>query len=668
MNRRPVALRREQSGQALVVVAAIVVLLMLIPASIQIMASNQVPMSQQTTFSQQALEAARAGLSDYVDWAQGHVSYASGYCSSGVPTWTCAGTFNDGSSTSGSTTFTSATANFTTADVGRSIVENDAKGAVAAGTTIAAVTNSTTVTLSQNAAKTASSVSFRIPGRGAFSDGSATSGSVTFTSATAHFASSDLGRAIVETDSQGAIPASTTIESVTNATTVVLSQSAAATASSVAFQLPARVATADTTNPAFANSALAGQWVYSQGSATSNPSVAYQYLVNDTTLSALGLGLFTVYATGRAGDPGHWVYQTIQATVEFGAPACPGTPVTVPIPGWAQWLAVTAVGAQGGGQNGGQGNGGDGAELGSVISDIWPVAGGVVQGDASHAWPTPSYITIMPGGAGYSGSYHLLSLAGMGGTGGCGAPGLTGGNGGGEGLGVSTQLGGGGGGGSAVCFGQEADCTNASEIDPGNEVKMCNPSFTAPCMLLVAGGGGGAGGQNSLGSAGGSGGWYCSANCSTSPTWTPNGGNGTAILGFGQASGGSQGGSNSTSGAGGGVANGWNLVGALNGTGGGGGGGANKGGGGGQAGVLGIGVGASGGGGGNGDSTVSSSPVACNGTPAVTQASSSDYQSSGNGMVSIQFLTGSGCTSTSLVSNWVAVLEAQQIDPNASLQ
>jgi hypothetical protein len=664
MNRTAPARGRQEPGQALVVIVAIVALLVLIPASVQMMAVHQLPTSQQTTFAQQALEAARGGLSDYVNWAQTHAGYPSSYCSSGVPAWTCAGTFTDGSSTSGSTTFTSATANFTSADVGRSIVENDAKGAIPAGTSIAAVVSSTTITLSQNAAKTASGVSFRIPGRGAFTDGSATAGSSTFTSATANFASSDVGKAIVETDGQGAIPAGTTIQSVTSSTTVVLSQNAAASASEVAFQLPARVATADTNNPAFANSALAGQWVYTQGSASSNPSVAYQYLVNDTTLSGLGLGLFTVYATGRAGDPGHWVYQTVEATMEFGAPACPGAPVTIPIPAWATWLSVTAVGAQGGGENGGQGDGGDGGELGSIISDTWPLTSPYTN----HPWPVGSSITLMPGSAGYSGSYHLLSLAAMGGSGGCGAPGLAGGNGGGQGLGVSTQLGGGGGAASAVCFGVAADCTNASEIDPGGEVKMCNPSFTSPCLLIVAGGGGGAGGQNSLGAAGGSGGWYCSANCATSPTWTPNGGNGTAILGLGQASGGSQGGSSSTTGASGGIARGWDLIGALNGTGGGGGGGAGKGGGGGQAGVLGIGVGASGGGGGNGDSTVSATPISCNSSPTVTQAPSSAYGSSGDGVVSVQFLTGSGCSSLSLVSTYLALLEAQQIDPTPSLQ
>jgi hypothetical protein len=494
---------------------------------------------------------------------------------------------------------------------------------------------------------------------------------------------------------------------------------------------------ADSTNPAFANAALASKWVYTQGSSSSSPSVAYQYLVNTSSLSSYGTGDFTVYATGRAGDPGHWVYQTIQATVQFGAPPCPGTPVTTIIPSWVTYISVTAVGAEGGGQSrtdsatvtsgsnsvgdasitsadqgkavtgtgipansyvgtvtaatsfllsssstsqvnvnatangtsvtiGGVGDGGDGAELGETITNTYPVTPGT--GSNPPGWGSPPYyVTLMPGSPGYSGSYHLLSFASLGGSGGCSAAGLAGGNGGGQGLGISTMLGGGGGAASALCFGQAAVCESAN-LTPSS-IKVCNPSMQAGCMLIVAGGGGGVGGANSLGTAGGSGGWYCSANCSGgSPTWTGNGGSGSAILGLGSASGGSRGGSTSPAGGSGGIANGWNLIGALNGTGGGGGGGYLKGGGGGSAGVLGVGVGASGGGGGAGQSGVSPTPISCNTTPTASQASSSVYDANGDGIVSIQLYTGSSCSSLGSAHTWLSVLEVQQIDANAALQ
>jgi flagellar hook protein FlgE len=63
-----------------------------------------------------------------------------------------------------------------------------------------------------------------------FADGVTTTGSTTLTSATANFTAADVGKAI----SGAGIPAGTTIQSVTNGTTIVLSQAATATAAGVA--------------------------------------------------------------------------------------------------------------------------------------------------------------------------------------------------------------------------------------------------------------------------------------------------------------------------------------------------------------------------------------------------------------------------------------------------
>ncbi|MFE5837221.1 hypothetical protein [Arthrobacter sp. NPDC056493] len=81
------------------------------------------------------------------------------------------GGFPDGSSTGGSTTFTSATAAFTAGDVGKAIVQltsrgdTDPFGSIQAGTTIASVTNATTVVLSQPSAATGSNIMFNVAGR-----------------------------------------------------------------------------------------------------------------------------------------------------------------------------------------------------------------------------------------------------------------------------------------------------------------------------------------------------------------------------------------------------------------------------------------------------------------------------------------------------------------------
>jgi hypothetical protein len=74
---------------------------------------------------------------------------------------TVAGSFTDGGSSS-STTWTSASAAFNARDVGQAITGSF----IPSGTTIASVTNATTVVLSQATTGTGSNLSFQLPGRG----------------------------------------------------------------------------------------------------------------------------------------------------------------------------------------------------------------------------------------------------------------------------------------------------------------------------------------------------------------------------------------------------------------------------------------------------------------------------------------------------------------------
>ena len=129
----------------------------------------------------------------------------------------------DAVTTNGSKTVTSATAAFTSTDVGNPVSCNT----ITAGTTIAAVGSATSMTLSANATGTGSGKTLTVYGDGdrTVMDAVTTSGSTTLTSATAYFSSADVGKAIVGTS----LNALTTISSVTNSTTIVLSSAANAT-------------------------------------------------------------------------------------------------------------------------------------------------------------------------------------------------------------------------------------------------------------------------------------------------------------------------------------------------------------------------------------------------------------------------------------------------------
>jgi len=132
--------------------------------------------------------------------------------------------FNDGvtSSTTG-TKFYSASAHFTQADVGSKITISGGTGAPYGTFTISSVTDDVTVVLSAAPGAALKALAFTIDARGDTTrTNGVANGTTTYTSATAAFTSADVGKRIKGTN----IPASTTIASVTNATTVVLSANA----------------------------------------------------------------------------------------------------------------------------------------------------------------------------------------------------------------------------------------------------------------------------------------------------------------------------------------------------------------------------------------------------------------------------------------------------------
>jgi hypothetical protein len=129
-------------------------------------------------------------------------------------------TVTDGVTTNASATLTSATAAFSSQDVGNPITGTN----IQAATTISGVTNATTVTLSKTATASGSGVTFKVYGDGnrTLTDMVTNNGSPTLTSATAYFTAADVGKPVVGTT----IPAGTSISSVTNATTATLSANA----------------------------------------------------------------------------------------------------------------------------------------------------------------------------------------------------------------------------------------------------------------------------------------------------------------------------------------------------------------------------------------------------------------------------------------------------------
>lgn len=152
----------------------------------------------------------------------------------------------DGHVTVSTTGLTSATANFKPTDAGRAITGTD----LAHGTTIASVTNATTVVLSKAATATSTTEQVTI-GTAAnqttarfVHDVHTTSASTTITSASASFQSWDVNLPVVGTN----IPAGDYIASVTNATTAVLHAAASGTTTTGSLSIGGPSATAPANN------------------------------------------------------------------------------------------------------------------------------------------------------------------------------------------------------------------------------------------------------------------------------------------------------------------------------------------------------------------------------------------------------------------------------------
>ena len=150
------------------------------------------------------------------------------------PTTPVNASFTDGVTTNASTTFTSATANFTAADAGEAITGTGWRSPFALNTTILSVSSATTVTLSNPALYADSGVGFTLarPYR-AFTDGVSKARSTTFKSASAKFTAADVGKPITAS----VLLPGTTIKSILSATAVTLSARAAATATNVSFSI-----------------------------------------------------------------------------------------------------------------------------------------------------------------------------------------------------------------------------------------------------------------------------------------------------------------------------------------------------------------------------------------------------------------------------------------------
>jgi hypothetical protein len=133
----------------------------------------------------------------------------------------------DGVTTASSTTITSATMDFQASDIGRYVTGTN----IPRGTTITSVTNATTADMSVAATTTGTAQTLTIGATESVSttrqiaDGNVTATSTTMTSATANFQASDAQLPVTGCG----IPTGTYISSVTNSTTVVLSQAATLT-------------------------------------------------------------------------------------------------------------------------------------------------------------------------------------------------------------------------------------------------------------------------------------------------------------------------------------------------------------------------------------------------------------------------------------------------------
>lgn len=138
---------------------------------------------------------------------------------------------SDGVTTTGSNTVTSATANFRSADVGRTITGTN----LAHGTKISSVTNATTVHVSINATDTGTAQSLTISSPANLTDlrqvddAVTTSGSATVTSAMAKFNANDVNLPVATLTVAAGIPKGAYITAVNSATSITMSANATKT-------------------------------------------------------------------------------------------------------------------------------------------------------------------------------------------------------------------------------------------------------------------------------------------------------------------------------------------------------------------------------------------------------------------------------------------------------
>jgi hypothetical protein len=272
------------------VIVGLMGVLLLAPLSVQVLATGQMPASTRAMKVQDAIEASHAGLSDYVNHLQGPYTYLT-RCSTG---W-------------------------------------DALASLVSGSGV--------TTLPVNAVPTAVNVGDKIQiGSG--------SSAQTVTAANGP-GSTPPGAPGTSTIYVGIFSASTTF----NAGTPVFDLTTQSWATT--WSCPSGSAR-DSSNPAFANYPNDAHWAPVHNGTTAW-NEAFQYVVNSSTVDpkALGAQGLTLYITGRAGVPGSYVYETLEATVAaqpllFDSNTCSSTGYQITVPAAATSAEVLLWGAQGG--------------------------------------------------------------------------------------------------------------------------------------------------------------------------------------------------------------------------------------------------------------------------------------------------------------------------------
>lgn len=229
--------------------------------------------------------------------------------------------FKDASTTSGSGTVTSATANFTATDVGRTITGTN----MAHGAKITARTSATQVTVSPVATATGASQQLSIgPATNQTTarfvhDAHVTTGSTTVTSASAAFvAAYDVHLPVSGTG----IPAGASIASVTNATTVVLSAAATATSTTGSLTIGLPNATApingDTTMALGAELALNPTLVAGSAPCSANAPTGFDITGAWESPNAYATGAFAKPTSASLTKPTIGEFAVPTAVVTFG--------------------------------------------------------------------------------------------------------------------------------------------------------------------------------------------------------------------------------------------------------------------------------------------------------------------------------------------------------------